>query len=664
MAVSLRITLTENSYSIQDNTSSVTARVYADATNSYNLMGPSGSITFGGNASGSFTFSHNFSTYTSTLLYERTFTVTHNADGSGTVTANASFVTEVSAGTITASQSLALTRIPRASIPSTSGTYTMGQTITIYTNRQVSTYTHTLTYSFRGRTGTIATGVGTTATWIPSIANLAPLITDATSDVCVITCTTYSGSTVVGTAQTSFSLSVPASVQPSISSIAITDANGFLDDYGAFIQGKSSIRVAVTAAGANGSTISSYDASMPNLSASSRTSPIALGVPQYPGTYQVAVSVKDSRGRSVGATRQVMVASYAPPTLDARTTAYRVDSSTGAETDEGNAVRIDYYGSITNINSKNVNSATVEIAHKLHTATTWTIDETINAGTSASVMGTKLVTGISETSNWYFRVTITDSLGNSSSMTYAIGTAQPLIDFKADGEGLCFFGISDYAGVKVNSNLSLTNSKNLYGLNAKGTYYYRLMCLTNTNRLYVLGTGDGVGSVPVDFWTSVHAHQGVVIYNDRYLKTVLSDNSTIVNVMGVNASNQLCLYIPSGGMRGDVRKTIWSGTASVGSTITCTEAHTKYNMLLFHFSFRDVRLLGIRQNANTSGGYIWAGAIEMDGTQQNLFGVRLQSLSTTQMKWQYTSCFSIQASASIVNNGNALGNLIAVEGII
>lgn len=658
MAVSLRITLTENSYSIQNNTSSVTARVYADATNSYNLMGPSGSVTFGGNASGSFTFSHNFSTYTSTLLYERTFTVIHNADGSGTVTASASFVTEVSAGTITASQSLTLTRIPRASIPSTSGSHTMGQTITINTNRQVSTYTHTLTYAFRGRTGTIATNVGASTTWVPSITNLAPLITDATSDVCVITCTTYSGSTVVGTAQTSFPLSVPASVQPSISSIAITDDNGFLENYDAFIQGKSAIRVAVTAAGASGSTIASYDVSMPNLSASSKTSPISLGVPKYPGTYQASISVKDSRGRSVAATRQITVAAYAAPTISADTQVYRVDAETGEASDEGSSVRVDYVIGITNVNSKNLNNATIQIAHKYHTETEWTVDYTFSGGTSSSITGSRTVANIPETGMYDIRLTVLDSLGGTTSMDYRVGTAEPILDFKAGGDGMAFFGISDYAGVKSNRDLWVTQGHQI--MLDDGTTRWRFARMLDTGRVYILGSDAG----PLDMWPQVHLHSMTVLYNAQYLYGFNNPTTTSTRLLGVNADNQLYFGWPSGGLRGDVRKTIWRGTASVGSTITCTEAHTKYNMLLFHFSFRDVRLLGIRQNANTSGGYIWAGAIEMDGTQQNLFGVRLQSLSTTQMKWQYASCFSIQVSTSIVNNGNALGNLIAVEGII
>ncbi len=73
-------------------TSTVQCDVFAVSTGgSYNTLSPSGSVVFSGNASGTYNFTHNFSANTTTKIYSRTFTVTHSADGTGTVTAKATF---------------------------------------------------------------------------------------------------------------------------------------------------------------------------------------------------------------------------------------------------------------------------------------------------------------------------------------------------------------------------------------------------------------------------------------------------------------------------------------------------------------------------------------------------------------------------------------------
>ena len=75
---------------------------------------------------------------------------------------------------------------PSVSVPSAD----MGTYVIIYTNRQSTASTHTLTYSFGSASGTISTGVGHSVAWAPSFS-LAQQIPWATSGNCIITCHTY-----------------------------------------------------------------------------------------------------------------------------------------------------------------------------------------------------------------------------------------------------------------------------------------------------------------------------------------------------------------------------------------------------------------------------------------------------------------------------------------
>ena len=91
----------------------------------------------------------------------------------------------------------------------------MGGTLKITTNRQSSSFTHTLYYTFGGTKKTMATGVGASYTW--TVPDLAAKCNNATSGTCKITCVTYNGSTSIGTTTKNVTLTVPAATTPSVS---------------------------------------------------------------------------------------------------------------------------------------------------------------------------------------------------------------------------------------------------------------------------------------------------------------------------------------------------------------------------------------------------------------------------------------------------------------
>lgn len=111
MSVSLILTVTESSVNQAANTSVVKAVLKAKSSNgSYNNNSKSGYITIDGTK---YTFSHSFGKNTTTTLATKSKTVTHNADGSKSVTVKGYYQTGVSSGNISKSVTKTLTKITR-----------------------------------------------------------------------------------------------------------------------------------------------------------------------------------------------------------------------------------------------------------------------------------------------------------------------------------------------------------------------------------------------------------------------------------------------------------------------------------------------------------------------------------------------------------------------
>ena len=183
------------------NSSLGTHNVYTQTLNTYYnvLLGETGEIATG-SVSG---ISHNNDgTKSVDIVVDITGWTTSGSAGSGWV--------------VEGSKTIELATIPRVSKPTVSASSVkMGNAVTIYTNRKATSLTHTLTYSFGGSTGTIATGVGDSYQW--TVPDLASKISGATSGKCTITCQTYAGGTPVGSSSVDVVLTVPAASVPTVS---------------------------------------------------------------------------------------------------------------------------------------------------------------------------------------------------------------------------------------------------------------------------------------------------------------------------------------------------------------------------------------------------------------------------------------------------------------
>lgn len=439
---------------------------------------------------------------TATLASGRT-TITHGQDG--TKSFSYSFSQEfnitfagASIGTKTGSGTGSLNTIPRATTPVPHVTTAdMGTTLTIYTYRASTEFTHDLEYSFAGSTyAVIQNNVDTVAYWAIPL-DLARNIPDTASGTLTIRCTTKKGSTVIGTKTALVTVKVPATVIPTISAVSLTEAaTGAVAGIGAYVQSKSKVKATITASGAYNSTIKSYSSTFAGKTYTGEiwtSDTITLS-----GSLSIVTTVTDSRGRTASKTTTFTVLSYTPPKI----TTFEVAryTSSGVADPDGVYASIKLAYSVTSLNAKNTASAKIE--YKRTTATSWT---TLRTETALSANVTiNPTTTFSTDYQWDFRVTLTDAFNSASPATYTtyLPSGAVILDIKADGKGIAFFKTCTKTGVEIagelpGSAISLTTNTNLNNLTTPGFYVIPTTTIsgTITNKPY---TDTATASIRVE----------------------------------------------------------------------------------------------------------------------------------------------------------------------
>lgn len=393
--------------------------------------------------------------------------ITHNADGTKSITLSAKFNIEATiSGTyyssITASTTVTLNTIPRATAPKLSASsVNMGSAVTISLPRASSSFTHNLAYSFEGSSYTsIDTGVGASYSW--TVPDKASSIPNATSGKMTVRCITYSGGKAIGTKYAYLTAKVPTSVVPTVSSVAVAEATaGLAAQFGVYVQNKSALSVTVTGAGAKGSTIKAYSTTVMGKTYTSRT--FTSGVLSTTGTVKLSTKVKDSRGRwSAAKTTNVTVVAYSKPKVQ-KLHAYRVNSS-GAADEQGTYLALDCQYSVASVSSKNTASAVIE--YRPYGSTSWT---QIVTRTALSVNETIKPTGMtfSVDNQYEVRITVTDWFDAVAAYTATLPSAEVIMDFLANGKGISFGQVAQSEGIAfgwdiVGAVKSMSNQKGQY----------------------------------------------------------------------------------------------------------------------------------------------------------------------------------------------------------
>lgn len=374
--------------------------------------------------------------------------ITHNADGTKSVTISAVFqlnatISGTYRDTITASTTVTLNTIPRATQPTLSASSAdMGATVTVSMPRASSNFTHDLAYKLNsGSYVSVATGRGTSYSWtVPDVASQLP---SATSGKLTLRCITKNGSTTIGTKYAYLTAKVPASVVPTVGTITLTEATaGLAAQFGAYVQNKSKVKVSIAASGAKGSSITAYQTTLlgKTYTGNSWTS----GLLSSSGTIQMVTKVKDSRGRwSAGKTTNITVLAYSTPQVN--TLVARRVNSAGAADEQGTYISVQYKYSVTSLNSKNTAQAVIE--YKRSTEDTWTQLLT-NTALSANTTAKPSSPTFSVDYQFDIRLTVTDWFGGSRSYLAVLPSGAVIVDFLANGKGIAIGKTAEQEGIE------------------------------------------------------------------------------------------------------------------------------------------------------------------------------------------------------------------------
>lgn len=362
--------------------------------------------------------------------------ISHDANGN----ANATVVTGIqdTTGSFALSvtvTTLTLPNIPRGTTPAISGGsgFTTGAASTISLPRADSSYTHDVSYSFGSQSGTIATGAGVSTSWTPPHSLLTEIPNSASGTV-DITVVTKQGATVIGSKKVGFALTAGASVVPVVSAVAWTDQNPTVASaVGAFVQGMSLIKGAVTAAGAHGSSIVSKALTI----AGAAVTEAQVWQPVTSGLVAASGAATDSRGRSSSKAQDFTVLAYVPPAL-AEPSIRRATSALGTVGD-GEWLRLDLTAAVQSLKPAGVEKNALKL--KVETRPTggaWTLRNNETHSSLAYSNTAVMVSGgnvFPLEQSFDVRITITDNLGQSATVIRSVGTGGASLDIAGVGTG-------------------------------------------------------------------------------------------------------------------------------------------------------------------------------------------------------------------------------------
>lgn len=495
-SVHMALKVTETGTSTNDNTSSISWSLIAwlDSTSSpwYSNASHDINVTINGStvfsrASGtkvtvSVGTDHTSESNPVTIASGAT-TVAHNSDGTKSLAVSFNMVYKWNASYAwSASGSMALTQIARASQPScitypstTQNVGDLGTKIYVHTNRASTSFTHTLRYSWCNLSGTIATNVGDNCQWTIPL-NFANEIPTQSSCWGTIYCDTYYNGTLIGTKSVTFTATVPSSMKPT-ASIATSRPRTTATSVNMYVQNVDSIKVAVTASGQYGASITSISTSVNGISYSG--SSFTTSVINNSGTISLTTTVTDSRGKTNTATSSVTFTAYSAPSVSA--SAYRCNSS-GTADSSGAYMCIKITGSITALSNKNAKTCTVY--YKKASDSSWTSKSITLSSYSVSQ---STVVSADTTSTYNAKVDLADSFRTSEYYTSGISSASAFIDIltadesdEAKKTGLAIGKVAETEGaVDIGWDLILRS-----GVDWKGMTYHDVLPTANISAEY------------------------------------------------------------------------------------------------------------------------------------------------------------------------------------
>lgn len=524
-------TLTETGTSIANNTSTVSYSF--DLTDDANWFweGWNNSITYSVSANGSVLASGSIPNHTtkSQNIAKGTFSVPHNADGSKSISYSFSVSDGANqyytSGNASASGTMALTTIPRASTVSAVSGTTIGGQMTVTIARAVSTFTHQLWYKVGSSAWyDLGKGIGTSKSFTIDLAtaNQFPNAMSGNLQLCV---RTFNGATTIGSdTYHNVTVSVP-SYTPTISNIKLT-GNNLLS--GEFVHGKSTLSVEITANSLYGATIRTYSSAIDrkNYSGNKFTTAALSSV-----NTNVFVTVTDSRG--ISATKwsnNIVVREYSNPTITEFTLARQSDGTTVIATVKGTVAAVN-----------NKNAKTIQVTLNGVTQTITSSSYTINGTTTFTNVPTdNTLTSVAKITDSYTHVT----------REFVLPTVAVTMDFLYDGKGIAMGKVAETTDLldvawneRVRKNLTVNGTHTVGGNATVGgtftatgaTTLNKVTTISDTDwKTLILKRVNAIGAVTIQFQNNTGS-LGFIGMTGEELNTPLrrwtSDGATAYTVL-------------------------------------------------------------------------------------------------------------------------------------
>lgn len=397
----------------------------------------------------------------SVLLWESNVTVTHDSDGtfknkqiSADVKIDNTFSTSGYIGTVTATGTITLDTIPRASTL-TFGAITLGKQASVTIKSASSAFRHKLSLKVGSKTVTMLSDkAGGTYRITPTLADFAPQITDAASKSGTLTLQTYNTSgALIGSNTYTVTVTVPSSAGPAVSdgwATATYDNTGTAAAaIAAFVQGFSKAKISFASgkiATQYGATIKSYKITCAGVS--DTASPYLTGVLDGT-TADILCTVYDSRGYSASETLRVNLYPYSPPTLS-ELSLYRANAD-GTENSEGTCIYAKAKLTFSDIGG--LNACSLQGFYRL-------AGGSYGSGVQmTSGVGIILTNAAAIEASYVAKIEAKDSLGNSRKFEATIPTADVAFHVKPGGKGAAFFKYAEEDGLlDVNGRLRVRES--------------------------------------------------------------------------------------------------------------------------------------------------------------------------------------------------------------
>ena len=465
---SLLLDVSEKSYSIENNTSTVEWWVGIRSNTAYHNhygLAETYTVVINGSTVHSAVHKPTVGNGQTVWVASGTATVGHNADGSKTVAVSASF-NNADRGTYlpttgSCSGSLKLTTIPRATVPSVDKpSLDCGSVIKFTGTSASSNFSHKLYTTWNNEEKLIATiDKGSTAvsysytiptSWEKNMPN-------TTSAIATFILETLNGDTVIGRKSINATVQVRSGIVPTIGNPTIEDTNSISKAMGLYVQSQSCIKFTIPTSGNQGSTITSVSTEFNNQTYSGST--FTTQAIQDSGTLTYTITVTDSRGRTATKSGSINVVAYNPPSLT-NVRAKRANSGYAVDESSGTYALLHFKVGFTSLSNKNVTSFYIQYrasgASSWSKINSWANNYTLNQDYKAGNLFT------STTSTYEIAFGVKDKF--MSDYSWQIVTVTPtytLINFGKDGKSLTFFGQdgNNANRLTVNGDLAINSVK-------------------------------------------------------------------------------------------------------------------------------------------------------------------------------------------------------------